>query len=45
MLVLNVTDKLDTYFERFEGILHKQNLNWQKFEYIKTIFEFRKLLK
>ena len=31
MLVLNVTDKIDEYFHRFEGILQKQNLNWQKF--------------
>lgn len=42
MLFLQVTDRIDEYYNRFELIIKKKNLNWQKFIYIKKIFEFRR---
>ena len=42
MLFLQVTDRIDEYYNRFEMIIKEKNLNWQKFIYIKKIFEFRR---
>ena len=45
MLFLNVTDKLLEYFHTFEKILNNKGLNWQKYDYIKKIFEYRENYK
>ena len=41
MLFLGVTEKLQIYFHNFENVLKEKNLNWQKFLYVKKIFDFR----
>lgn len=45
MLYLGVTENLDEYYQKFEGIIKQKKLNWEKFIYIKRLFKFYKATK
>ena len=40
MLFLDITDKIETYYNEFERIVKEKKLDWEKYIYIKKLFKF-----
>ena len=40
MFFLDVTKKIEEYYQSFEDIIKEKRLNWEKFVYIKKLFRF-----
>ena len=40
MLFLDITEKIPEYYTRFEEIIKEKRLNWEKYIYIKKLFNF-----
>ena len=40
MLFLNLTEKIDEYYQRFEEAISKKKINLEKFLYVKKLLRF-----